>query len=220
MMKMRKNISKNRVGNGPLYFVILGKESKSMTNILRNLSLIVLFVALVACEKYPIETNMDSQMTDFSFISQNEQTISNEDLIGEWSVAYFLYTNCRTVCPRTTSHLADIQQKLNELDLYPRIIAFTVDPDYDTPKVLQKYAAQYNVNLDSWDFLTGYSFHYIQQFSEDVFKASLVKGAEGQRSHSYLLYLIDPEGKIIKSYDGMGKKATNELFEDLKHVMQ
>lgn len=191
-----------------------------MTTFSRLLLILPLIFIFAACQNHPIKTNMDSQMKDFSFTTQDGEILSHIDLEGKWSVAYFSYTNCRTVCPMTTTHLVEIQEKLDALDLHPHIISFTVDPDHDTPEVLQEYAEQYDVNLNSWDFLTGYSFNHIQQFSKDVFQASLVEGAEGQRSHSYLLYLIDPKGKIIKSYDGMGKEATKELFKDLQQVMQ
>ena len=35
------------------------------------------------------------------------------------------------------------------------LVSFTVDPEYDTPKVLQEYATRYGADAKRWLFLTG-----------------------------------------------------------------
>ena len=173
---------------------------------------------LVACGE-KIDTNMSEPMTEFEFTTQNEEKLNLDDLKGEWWIANFMYTNCRTVCPRTTANLVDVQQKLKKDGLTPQIVSFSVDPSYDTPEILKEYANEYDADLETWNFLTGYDFETIQEISEDTFKAVLQEGAAGQRSHGFSFYLINPDGNIIKKYDDMSSDELDILVDDLKIVL-
>jgi protein SCO1/2 len=181
--------------------------------------LISLVGVLSACSS-PIETNMSSPMADFSFLTQDKKELGLDDLKDDWWIAYFSYTSCRTVCPRTTASMVKVQSALKEEDLHPQIISFNVDPENDGPEELRAYAAMYGVDLRSWDFLTGYEFETIQEISEQSFQATLEKGAVDQVSHSYLFYLINPDGEVVKSYNGMGTEGTEELIADMKAVVE
>ena len=175
-------------------------------------------ILLSACGK-DIDTNMSEEMEDFSFITQDEETLNLNDLKGEWWITYLSYTDCRTVCPRTTSNMVDIQSQLKEDGLQPQIISFNVDPENDEPEDLHEYADEYDVDLDSWDFLTGYDFETIQSLSEQSFLSVLEKGAANQMSHSYMFYLVNPDGEVVKKYDGMSTNEHKVLIEDLKTVL-
>lgn len=183
------------------------------------ISAFILFVVfLTACGK-DIETNMSSQMTDFSFTTQDNTSLSLDDLKGDWWVTYFSYTDCRTVCPRTTANMVNVQKELKASGLQPQIVSFNVDPDNDKPDDLLAYAEEYDVDLASWDFLTGYEFETIQDLSEQSFQAVLESGAIDQRAHSYMFYLINPKGEVVKKYDGMSQNELDILVEDLKTVL-
>lgn len=187
----------------------------------KRISLIafILFgLLLSACEK-DIDANMSKEMQDFSFITQDNETLNLDDLKGEWWITYFSYTDCRTVCPRTTSNMVDIQSQLKKDGLAPPIISFNVNPEKDGPEELRKYAEENNVDLDTWDFLTGYDFETIQNLSEQSFLAVLEKGAAEQMSHSYMFYLVNPKGEVVKKYDGMSTEEHKVLIEDLKTVL-
>lgn len=183
------------------------------------LAVFILFGGLISACGEDIETNMSEQMGDFSFITQDEEPLGLDDLKGDWWVTYLSYTNCRTVCPQTTANMVDVQNQLKEDGLQPQIISFNVDPDNDAPKDLKNYADEYNVDLDSWDFLTGYDFDTIKRLSENTFKAVLDKGAVDQMSHSYMFYLVNPDGEIVKKYDGMSPDQVEVLVDDLKSVL-
>src|SRR5699024_1713381 len=109
-----------------------------------------------------------------------------------------MYTNCRAICPMTTANLVEVQKRLAQEDLQPHIVSFSVDPIHDTPEVLKEYAEEHGVDLDTWDFLTGYDFQTIQNISENTFKSALREGGANQRSHGFHFYVINPNGKIIK----------------------
>ena len=191
---------------------------KKQTHRLLISGLLLLVILLSACGS-EIESNMSEEMVDFSFINQDEEPIALADLKGEWWISYFSYTKCRTVCPRTTANMVNVQNELKEAGLTPQIISFNADPDDDRPEDLRLYAEENDVDLTSWDFLTGYDFETIQSLSEKSFNAVLESGAADQMAHSYMFYLINPQGEVVKKYDGMSKNELDVLIEDVKTVL-
>lgn len=180
---------------------------------------IFISMLLTACGD-KIETNMSEPVDDFEFTTQDEDILSLDDLKDEWWIAYFSYTNCRTVCPRTTVNMVGVQNELKEDNLHPQIISFNVDPDNDKPKDLREYAEEYGVDLTTWSFLTGYDFETIQDISKNTFHSILEAGAADQMSHSYMFYLVNPEGEVVKKYDGMSMDELDALIEDVKTVVK
>lgn len=181
---------------------------------------VLLPIVMSACGN-DIETNMSEQVSDFEYTTQDEESLSRDDLEGDWWVAYFMYTNCTIVCPTTTPNMVSVQNQLDEYGLNPQIVSFSIDPDYDTPDVLKDYASEYGADLNNWHFLTGYEFADIQELSRDSFKTVLEDGGpeEHQYVHSTSFFLINPDGEIIKRYDGMSGEAMDLLVSDLKEVM-
>lgn len=187
------------------------------------LTIFILLPILISACGNNIETNMSEQVADvdFDFITQDEELLSLDDLKGDWWIAYFMYTNCQVVCPTTTPHMVSVQNQLHEDGLNPHIVSFSIDPGFDTPAVLRNYAHEYGADLDNWYFLTGYEFDDIQKLSRDSFKTVLESGGpeEHQFVHSTSFFLINPDGEIIKRYDGMSGEEMDVLVSDLKEVM-
>ena len=177
---------------------------------------IILFLS--ACSP-KIETNMSEEIPDFEFTTQDNKPLGLDDLKGDWWIAYFSYTNCITVCPRTTANMVGVQERLKEEGLEPPIVSFGIDPDHDTPDVLRKYAADFGADLGNMSFLTGYDFETIQDLSRNTFLSVLEKGALDQRAHSYYFYLVNPDGEIVKRYDGLTETENDLLVEDVKTVL-
>lgn len=179
-----------------------------------------LLLLLAACsDPYKaIEPNMDEEVADFTFTTQDNKSFSLEDLSGKWWIADFIFTNCTSVCLPMTTNMSTLQDKLKKENIDVQLVSFSVDPDYDQPDVLKDYAAIYDADLSNWTFLTGYDFQTIRELSIKSFR-SLVqapKGKDDQVMHGTGFMLVTPEGKIIKSYDGVSPAEIDDIVEDLK----
>lgn len=79
-----------------------------------------------------------------------------DDLLKGKSVAInVIYTRCKDECPLETARLVQLQRRLGERmgkDIF--FYSISIDPSYDTPKVLKAYAEKYGVG-PGWLFLTG-----------------------------------------------------------------
>ena len=83
-----------------------------------------------------------------------------DDLVKDKIVLInMMYTRCQDgLCLPTTANLARLQGYLGDRmgrDIY--IYSITLDPEYDTPTVLKKYAENFDVK-PGWYFLTGNRF--------------------------------------------------------------
>lgn len=183
--------------------------------------MIVLTIFLVACGE-ELETNMSKEVTDFEFTTQDKESLSLEDLKGEWWIADFIFTNCTTVCLPMTSNMAKLQDKMKDEELDAQLVSFSVDPEYDTPEVLKAYAKSYQADLDNWTFLTGYDFQTIKDLSVKSFMSALEKPPEGsdQVMHGTRFYLVNPEGEVVKNYKGVESESIEQIIKDLKIVLK
>lgn len=176
---------------------------------------------LAACGSKEIESNMSKDVADFEYTTQDNESLGLSDLEGKWWVADFIFTNCTTVCLPMTSNMQKLQEMLAEEDLPDvQLVSFSVDPDHDSPEVLQEYAEDYGADLNNWHFLTGYDFDTIKEFSIKSFQSLVQEPQPGddQVTHGTRFYLVNPEGEIVKHYSGTETEELDNILEDLKVV--
>lgn len=79
-----------------------------------------------------------------------------DDLIrGRIVTINFMYAECDGVCPGITANLVKVQELLGRRvgrDVF--MYSITLEPEHDTPAVLQDYARDHRVK-SGWTFLTG-----------------------------------------------------------------
>ncbi|WP_234982686.1 SCO family protein [Ornithinibacillus halophilus] len=178
-----------------------------------------------ACNEYSsIETNLSEEILPFEFTTQDNETLSNEDLEGKWWIADMVFTNCTTICLPMTTNMSTLQDLLEEEGLNDEVdlVSFSVDPDYDTPEVLKEYALGYDANLENWTFLTGYDFETIKKISVKSFKSLLGEDPtdDTQFIHGTGFFLVDPEGKVIKKYNGTLSTEMELIVNDLEKLLK
>lgn len=76
-------------------------------------------------------------------------------LNGEHPVALnFIFTSCPSICPVMTATFAQMIRELGGDPADLKTVSVSIDPEYDTPAVLKRYAKQHGAS-DGWVFLTG-----------------------------------------------------------------
>ncbi|SFP78883.1 SCO family protein [Salibacterium halotolerans] len=164
-------------------------------------------------------TNADLSLPSFEYTNQNGETVSRQDLEGEYVIADMIFTNCPTVCTIMTPNMLNLQGQIEKAGLdNVRLVSFTVDPDRDDPGTLKEYGQNYGADFSSWDFLTGYSLQEIKQLSTTTFKSALNQDTGDQNIiHATAFFLIDPEGNVIRKYDGL-ENDTEPILNDLQRL--
>jgi len=136
---------------------------------------------------------------EFSFINQNNDTITNADYDGNIYIANFIFTTCPTICPAMTINMRYIQ---HELSKYPNIkfLSHTVNPNYDTPEILKQYATKMRIDESNFNFVTGDKEEIYKMAASYFVNASEDELAPGGFLHSEYLVLVDKEGRVRSGY--------------------
>jgi len=170
---------------------------------------------------------------DFSFINQDNDTITKDSLTGSIYVANFFFTSCPSICPIMTRNMSYLQDKLS---VFPniRFLSHTVDPENDTPKKLRSYVSlmqqkNININLSNWDFVTGDKDELYQSAINYFVNASVDSLAPGGFLHSEYFVLIDKHGRVrsgidkygnaVGAYDGTNEVQMKDLINDINVLM-
>src|SRR5262245_57257897 len=94
------------------------------------------------------------EVPDFALIERSGQSVTRADLRGKVWIASIIFTRCVEECPLVSNHMARLQATFeSEPDV--RLVSITVDPAYDTPEVLTRYAQSFAAQPQRWLFLTG-----------------------------------------------------------------
>ncbi len=152
---------------------------------------------------------------NFGFVNQNGSSVSQSGLNGDIYVADFFFTRCGSICPKMTSQLTRVQEFFIQVPEV-KILSFTVDPDYDSVKVLNNYAKQYKADSSKWFFLTG-SKDSLYSVAKNYFKLSALEDKTGEEEfiHSERLVLVDRERHIRGYYDGTNPADVDKLMLEI-----
>ena len=95
------------------------------------------------------------QVPSFSLVDQQGKTFTSQTYLkGKFYVVSFFFSRCGTICPVITRNQKQIQEAFKgQPDVH--LVSISIDPKYDTPNVLEKYAADLGANPTQWAFLTG-----------------------------------------------------------------
>jgi protein SCO1 len=152
---------------------------------------------------------------NFELTNEFGKSFGSRDLSGRIYLANFIFTSCPSSCPATMKKTQIIQKRLRGLGTKVAILSFSVDPERDTPQVLNKFARDYQANPFVWSFLTG---------PYDKMKDLLVNGfkvAVGEKdpsmmdiAHSDKIILVDGTGTVRGLYS-TDKQSVDQMMIDV-----
>ena len=163
----------------------------------------VLLASLVAllvggCSKNTEPPPVIGELSEFSLVDQNGAPFQRADIDGEFWVADFVFTHCRSSCPRLTAHMKGIQTRVSDIP-NTQFLSVSVDPDNDTPEVLKAYMTKNELSEANWRFVTG-SEDTIRDVVLNQFKVGLAEGnvQAGNEAimHANHFVLVDPDAKV------------------------
>ncbi|MDB5007597.1 MAG: hypothetical protein JWP45_1990 [Mucilaginibacter sp.] len=152
----------------------------------------------------------------FKFINQYGDSISDKQLAGKIYVADFFFTSCPSICPIMQRNMLNVYNTYkNTGDV--NILSFTIDPKYDSVKVLKKYADKLGVTGKMWWFLQGKK-DATYTLAEKSYLVAVSKDTTvpGGYVHQGYFVLIDKQKRIRGSYDGTSPEQVTQLIDDIK----
>jgi cytochrome oxidase Cu insertion factor (SCO1/SenC/PrrC family) len=139
------------------------------------------------------------------FVDQRGRPFRFADFRGTSVVLSFVYTRCRDAkeCPLISANYRLLQARLANGPYH--LVEMTLDPSYDRPAVLARYAALFQADAARWTLGTGDPatvLDFDARFGIDPFADPRVGLIHTERT-----VLIDPNGKIVDFIDQAGWTA-------------
>lgn len=146
--------------------------------------------------------------------AQDGRPLALADLRGKVVVLDFIFTSCTDTCPLQTRKLARLRTQLGPEAYF---VSITLDPQRDTPAVLQTYARRQGANLHDWAFLTGDPAQ-IRRVARSYGVIAARSGPTGL-THNSLTSVIDRAGTLRVQYLGT-RYDLAELSADVLSLIQ
>ena len=117
------------------------------------LALWVTGLSMVACSEKPMSFNaIDITGADYAknltWTDAKSQAHQLSDFKDQVTLVFFGYTQCPDVCPTSMADMLAIKASLGDLGSKVQVIFVSIDPERDTPQVLDAYVA--NFGADFW----------------------------------------------------------------------
>ncbi|MGB5267077.1 MAG: SCO family protein [Polyangiales bacterium] len=176
-------------------------------------------LAVVGCSKRSAkDVPVLGQLPEFSLVDQNEQAFDRDTMEGKLWVSAFVFTHCRSTCPRITAHMKGLQSRVSDVPS-AHFVSVSVDPRNDTPEVIKAYMTKNELDESNWRFVTGEE-EAIRHVVVDGFRVGLgdadskAAGAE-DIMHSNSFVLVDAEAQVRGYY-----RANNDGIGDLERDLR
>jgi protein SCO1/2 len=163
-----------------------------------------------------------SEVQPFSFINQDGHAFTQKDIEGKVVAVNFFFTTCKSVCPKMNNNLKPIYEAFKGEKNF-MLLSHTSDPERDSASVLKHYADSLGVNTQQWVFLTGRKdslynaarrSYAIDDPNNDITRI------EDDFLHTQFVALVNPEGKVMKIYDGLKPVEMKEMEEEIRKLLK
>lgn len=154
------------------------------------------------------------QVEDFQLYDSEGNAFSSARLHGKVWIADFFFTTCGDICPMLSKNMAALSRSF-ELERGVILVSITVNPEFDSPAVLEQYKQKMKTNNPRWYFLSG-SREDISRLAIHSFKLGSI---EEPIFHSAKFALVDRYGLIRGYYEGTQKEELNQIFKDASRLL-
>ena len=158
----------------------------------------------------------------FELTDQTGRSVDRDDFLGAPLAVAAIFTTCAGPCPRITDNMVWLQEQLAESDV--RLVSITVDPEYDSPAVLQNYAERHGADPERWSFLTGSEeacHELVRQGLQGAVQRAQGDVPVGQRvTHATRILAVDAEGVRRGWYDGTQLQEVRKLRDRLLYLAE
>lgn len=153
--------------------------------------------------------------SDFALTDNRGRDVTLEDFRGRALLMFFGYTRCPDICPMTLQKLSRVVTRVGADTMDLRILLVTVDPDRDTPEVLDEYLSRFGPHTvgltgDSAalaDLRTGYGIYAAlpgdshEGMSMDIAHTASVLGIDRSGDLRVLLPMHEPDDVIARDVE-------------------
>ena len=159
------------------------------------------------------------KVKNIKFINQLGKNVSLNDLHGKVLVIDFFFSRCPSICPRLARSMKKLQDSFVKNDSIVQFISISIDPEHDSVPQLRNFADRFNVNHDTWWFVTG-DKKEIYAFALNELKASVAdSNIDTAFIHTENFFLLDSNRIVRGWYNGFDTVKQEKLVRDIPLLM-
>jgi YHS domain-containing protein/mono/diheme cytochrome c family protein len=127
-------------------------------------------------------------------------------------IADFIFTRCVTMCPIITAKMNLLRRQLVSSEL--RFVSFSVEPEYDTPAVLEAYARTWDRGDPRWLLVSPPPERVLEFATAMKMPFEHTDMPDEPILHTTLFFLVDREGWLRSVYGSLDDAAVRRLAVD------
>lgn len=136
------------------------------------------------------------QALDFELQRTDGSTFRLSDQMGKVVLIYLGYTNCPDFCPATMAKYQQIAEALEEDAADVVFVFITVDPDRDTPEIIEAYLANFSTEIVGLTGTAEQLERVWNGYGAGRFIEEVDSEIEYVVSHSTRVWVIDKDGLL------------------------
>jgi len=138
------------------------------------------------------------------------RTLALASLAGRVQLLAMMFTSCPSVCPTFVRELVALDRGLPEkLRARTHYTLVSIDPERDTPAVLERYRARMGLTRDRWTLLRGDASD-VRELAQ-VVGVAYAKTEGSDIAHTRLVTVLDGRGDVVHQQAG--------VFEDRERLI-
>jgi cytochrome oxidase Cu insertion factor (SCO1/SenC/PrrC family) len=158
------------------------------------IALLALACALIA----PASATPRQDPRHIPLVDQRGTVFRIADLAGRPVVVTFVATRCSDACPIADAMFSKLQSRLRKEGTKAALLTVTLDPRYDSPFVMARFAREYSADARTWRLASG-----------DPHNVFAMMGAFGvvarpdrngvPDAHTSFVYVLDTHGRLART---------------------
>ncbi len=173
-------------------------------------SLLPVAFLLFACTDPAAKLPNYGTVPPFTMTDSQGHSFDKSALLGKVWVVDFIYTNCPAECPMMTSRMHKVAQQMKgQSDV--GLLSISVDPQRDSPPVLNEFAHRFGGPTNQWHFLTGTpgTVHLL------AYNTFHVGDVIGKIEHSTKFIVLDKRANIRGYYSSFDQDGIPAMLKDV-----
>ncbi len=148
---------------------------------------------VAAFDRTVLTIDPGSPVAPVGLVTQDGQPFAAQGARGRWTLAFFGFTGCSSVCPRTLAVLSEVARNpaSGVAAGMTQIVFVSIDPLQDSPERLRQYLSHFDPHIVG---LTG-SREAVARYARGVGVGS--RPAGDGIDHSTSLFVLDADARVV-----------------------
>lgn len=140
---------------------MVNKKNRILINVVALLGLVALLSGIFISQQVQFKKHIDKSSLHGTFLDKSRNVsafsltgidgavFNNASLKGHWTMMFFGFTNCGSICPTTMAELAKMYRLLETKGAkhMPQVVMVSVDPARDSLKKLNHYVKAFDAHF-------------------------------------------------------------------------